>query len=467
MISTTLKILTYDGSIEELNILCTFDFEDCNYLIAINSDNDYVCRKIKWSFWKGMYQNAASINNQALKVAFMLLKKAKCNPDFYVFHAEHYSITKGKNSNNYSIRKRGELRALKPYVKVIPLLSRLTVSIIFALIYGFICVNTSEITIAANVFGGLSRNRLQILIYSIQVLGVILLFLIRNFERNLADLCFNALIPYNVISLIAGCKVNTPVRIVVFTITALSSILWIFPKMIQAVKARKKTVKSRCWKKALHRCYAPFVACLCVAYIAIHFLGISLYEYSGAKINVKSVDYQLYYSAKIGLEGSKWNDYDTQERLDLLQIICDYECTCSLGCKSPKVLAGHLEQDTIYGEYNQTMNTITININHLKNDSAEKVLNTLLHEVRHAYQYALVKMFNKVEENLDMEDLMLPCFRNALSFRNDFDNYKNNDDDYYDYYDQEIERDSRNWALFMVKEIYWEYLYPDKEELNQ
>ena len=168
------------------------------------------------------------------------------------------------------------------------------------------------------------------------------------------------------------------------------------------------------------------------------------------------------------IQSEKWGTYSIQEKLDILQVICDYECKNNLGCESPEVVAGHPERDTIYGSYSSKTKTITISVEHLANDPAEDVLDTLLHEARHAYQHAIVNAFNAIEENLSEEAKALSCFRTIEDYRDNFENYISGNEDYFSYYDQDVESDSRSWAEWRIMSEYYYYVHPltDEEQSN-
>lgn len=457
------EIMTDYGSTEEMNVLCSFNYDDKNYLLAIDEENDYVCRRIKYNPWKGTYIDTNPVRKDVIRIGNILLRKAESNKEFYRFKAEHYIVSDEQGTLRF--RKQRKLYLLDRKIKCIPFLTRLLVAEFFALTYGFLCVHTSEIAVAANVFNIASRSKLVTVTYLIQVIGALFLFLVRKTNRDWSDLYFNAIIPYNTISLVGFFRVNKEIRVTVISIVIVSVLILILPKVIQAIRTRKKAQRIKCWKTALRRCYTPFVICLCVVYVAVHFFGLSVYTYSSNKVeNVDTQSIESFKSVRDSLQSEKWETYSNQEKLDILQVICDYECKNNLGCDSPKVVAGHPERDTIYGSYSSKTKTITISVEHLANDSAENVLDTLLHEARHAYQHATVNAFNAIEENLSEEAKALSCFKAMESYRNNFENYISGNEDYYSYYDQDVESDSRSWAEWRIMSEYYYYVHPLSDE---
>ena len=161
------------------------------------------------------------------------------------------------------------------------------------------------------------------------------------------------------------------------------------------------------------------------------------------------------------LRAEAWDKCSVQEKLDILQTICNYECERDLGCRTPVIVAGYMERDEVKGDYNDLTNTICLPVEDIENDPASFVLSTVLHETRHAYQHAVVKAFNAIEDRLSEEDLDLSCFRFMLSYRDSMDNYSDGRDDFYTYYGQYIESDSREWAAWKILHEYDIFLYPD------
>lgn len=91
-----LKIMTNHGTEEALKVLCSFNYDTQNYLLAIDKNGDCVCRKIEFNPWSGMYIDADPIEDEVLRIASLLLTKASANKEFYKFKAEHYLNNCGK-----------------------------------------------------------------------------------------------------------------------------------------------------------------------------------------------------------------------------------------------------------------------------------------------------------------------------------------------------------------------------------
>lgn len=85
----------------------------------------------------------------------------------------------------------------------------------------------------------------------------------------------------------------------------------------------------------------------------------------------------------------KWKTYSTKERITILQELADMEADV-LGIPSIPLTAEEMGPFTL-GGYNPKGKAIGISISHMLTVSAEKSINTVCHEMFHAYQYYLVE----------------------------------------------------------------------------
>lgn len=451
------------GSVDRTRLLCTFFYEGINYILTLEEDGDYACCEMGWNPWKGLYQITDPVSDEADGIADFLLERAEQNPDFYTFQGEHYRIS--DRDGRIQVRKQRKLKLLRSPARFAPLALHLIVSVLLAVLYGFFCVHTSEIMIAANLFSKLPRSAVVAIIYGIQMAGAVALLFLRRREWSFWDLWLNALIPYHLLTLILSLKASRAFRLVALAILVVSLLVWVLPKALCALKTKNKVRRNANWRVSLKRLYAPLFICMCAAFIAVHFWELPIYPYSGNQAQIREARGEvLLDEIKDRLKNTKWKEYGTQEKLDILQTVCTYECTENLGCVSPKVLSGQPENDRVYGEYSENTNTVLIDIDHLENDPLATVLDTLLHEARHAYQHAVVKAFSEIETGLDDQALALNCFKTIASFRDNFEHYYTGKDDLFAYYHQVVEYDSRVWAQERMKSTYLNFIYLTDEE---
>ena len=172
----------------------------------------------------------------------------------------------------------------------------------------------------------------------------------------------------------------------------------------------------------------------------------------------------LYYNIELcqRLEEQAWDTLDLQEKTELLQAISDYECIFILGCEPVRLQIGDTHRKNVLGEYHHATRCITIDEEHVRSDGVTDVLDTLLHETRHVYQNNLVDMYQSLGGQLKEEYVNLLPFRQAQEYSLEFDAYCHGEDDFTQYYNQEVERDSREWADKRLREYYFGFVYPDR-----
>ncbi len=166
-----------------------------------------------------------------------------------------------------------------------------------------------------------------------------------------------------------------------------------------------------------------------------------------------------YETALIKIEEGIWLTLDESDKLAVLQSICDYESTVTLGCGVLKIGTEDVEQDNLHGYYRHCDREIIFNRSHLLASKAEDVIVTLMHELRHAWQATVADMYISVKGSLDAAYLNLSIYRQAETFHYEMTHYTDHEVNFDLYYAQEIEKDSREWADRMLYQKYFSLIY--------
>ena len=163
------------------------------------------------------------------------------------------------------------------------------------------------------------------------------------------------------------------------------------------------------------------------------------------------------YNKALGsLHEDVWYGLDTEEKLNVLQRIADHECALVLGCDTVEIKAALMSTEGLYGAYNPIVHNITISSEIIEKMDMETVLDTLIHEVRHSWQRQAAEIYFKVSGILSEEELEISFFRDARTYLDEFRDYEFGILDYDAYYEQTVERDSREYASVRVDEILYE-----------
>ena len=461
--------IPYDyGMKERLNLLCSFDFDGRHYFIARDPvDNELVCRQMRWSIFKGTHQLSRPLSQKVLGVANTLLHRLDEEPGTNKFKGEHYHVKYIEKDGSRSFRYVKQSSCsdyFAPFMMNFSTPIRFVIALIVAAIYAFVYTQSSGMMWATTVFPGMYRIPLKIMLYTFELIGAAVLFKIRDEDRGWWDFILNSLIPLNLITIIGLAKVNLAARIVIICLAVLFGLFKVMPLIRSLTAKSTRKVKKKKVHRALGKMYAPVLICvLCCIYV-VKIFGIDGYtNIAATKTSYQESETIMshYGEALESINENVWKNLTTQQRIDALQSICDYECANIFGCRTATVQTGCPQSKYILGEYNHITNTILINVDHMNEDSVHDVVNTLLHETRHVYQRSVVNMLNDVEEKLDDEDMRLSIFQYASSMRANFDNYKSGSLNFEDYYGQSAEADSRSWAECETTERYDRYIYID------
>lgn len=146
------------------------------------------------------------------------------------------------------------------------------------------------------------------------------------------------------------------------------------------------------------------------------------------------------------LKEGQWSKLPPENKLGILQFIANAEAV-SLGIPSVPAESGKLGMYTL-GEYNHDDKALTIDLQHVNVDSSEACVETISHEVFHAYQCYVI-------DSVDWDDESSQCayFEQALEWKNNSNDYHHYGDEYYE---QPLEVDARAYSEVASKAYFLE-----------
>ena len=151
------------------------------------------------------------------------------------------------------------------------------------------------------------------------------------------------------------------------------------------------------------------------------------------------------------LEESKWQTLTNNQKLDVLQMVCNGE-RIRLGIQSSIRIKSRYFENNLLGSYVKADQTIIINTKLLKEGTAEEVMACTTHECFHSLQYDLVALYDSVPD----EKKKLMIFNTVEKYKTEFSNYKDGYcADFNDYYGQSVEEDARSYENY-APDVYLE-----------
>ena len=152
------------------------------------------------------------------------------------------------------------------------------------------------------------------------------------------------------------------------------------------------------------------------------------------------------------IEEDKWEVLSVNEKMNVLNTIVSIEKE-ELGIPYALNVTEEKLSEGLVAQYHPLSNTIKIDKDYMNDCTSDEVVDSICHEVYHAYQNCLVELY----ENSSMEYRNLVVFKSVPEYKKEFTQYKDGMDEIFDYYMQTCECDARAYAASRVK-YYQDYL---------
>ena len=148
------------------------------------------------------------------------------------------------------------------------------------------------------------------------------------------------------------------------------------------------------------------------------------------------------------LQPEQWEKLDNQQKIDVLQVVLNYESRM-IGLEKHMNISAKKLRDGVMGHCIYERSMIQIDIEHL-GDTPESVYNTVAHEVCHAAQH----QYKDIYDSLTPSQQQLIYFRDAAIYSYELENYINTEKgDYYGYYSQRIESEARTRGIIAYHQM--------------
>ena len=202
-------------------------------------------------------------------------------------------------------------------------------------------------------------------------------------------------------------------------------------------------------------------ACLCIPMLLQQvFTGGSLY--ASVKAETSLVDEDVMIAENMDsillLQEEEWAKLSSGEKLSVLQTIANIERNYFGLPNEVTVVSGALEKDLL-GHYNDNTHTVCISVDSLEHDDARECLDTITHECYHSYQARQVDALRGADKELKG----LRLFQAARAYGQEYACYKDVDSDPEGYWNQDLEKHARAYAIVAVT-FYYELIEKYLEE---
>ena len=445
-----------EQSVERIDrnvIRCVLSCEKKLYIIFTDSCGENYIVRARWNIYQGFQYLDESVPPRVTSFADSILHRHMSDVHHYPLCGEWYEIkaytceekTRWRIRRSGGRRKTGLLKCLSTGMQYL-------IAVIFSLLV-YVLHRDAAASWLHSVLPYFKSSTLELIILIGHMTGITLLFCWFDRYRDFFDLYFNACLPIGLVITIGMMKCILWMRIVVPLGFVAACLMAAFCMGSTEGRVRLNGEYFR----------------LALIILLVFTLTLSSTGGLHADTDTTKMEYmiseeaeRIYLQTCEKLESETWDDMTSRERLDVLQIICDYECVVVLGCEPVRVESGVPVRSTILGQYNGQTRRCLINESHLKRGDVDDVLETALHEVRHAYQNSLTEMYSTLEEHISDKYKNLYPFRQAKLYAAELANYCSGEENYQKYYSQEVEKDCRAWAETRLNEFYIDYIFPQE-----
>ncbi len=436
-------------------ISCVIQWEGKLYGMVRQTSDRYGLIPIRWDSYRGFLTCVTTVPREVLFHAERLVCLHERSPETYPLLGEWYEL------RNQGTEQKCALSLFPIGTKWNPLLRWLlpwTLQLLWAIFVGAImtavCMNSALKWLGAILL--FDSLYLRIFVVACEGVGVMALFLVLKDHRSPWELTLNAAVPLGLI-LVCGILVCHPWMWLVLALgSAGTAAIVVAVRSLEPRGKRKKGRALAAWlRKAL-----IFLLLAMILPSQIFELDARMQQtVPDALTEPKKSELMAYYEDNFEyLEEPIWDRLRLSEQHILLQRVVDYECTFVLGCEPPTVEIEEIADEGVLGRFCPLSKKIVVDREHVLFNEVDQVVETVLHEARHAYQKYLVQMYQSLQTSIRPEDDNLEIFQEARAFEKEFE--KGELRDYDEYYAQAIERDSRSFADQRMMDYYLSFIYP-------
>lgn len=273
-------------------------------------------------------------------------------------------------------------------------------------------------------------------------------------------------VPFGLYTVLTYIKTVGNWMLIILALAVTLSVIYTVLQMIMIRKIKNRRNKGTVIKRRLHRCCVASQSVVTIALLMVmgtigaqgvfgdNILNSSISAAASNQDMPQTISNNI--DTILLLQEEEWANLTTQEKLDILQTVANIEAHY-LGLPNELNVGAANLGEYILACYNDRTYTISIDLDHLENDSVYDVLDSCCHEAYHSYQHRLVDAYNAADENFKELRIYKPAARYGL----EFSNYIDGDFNFSSYYSQDYEMDARDYAEDAVYDYYdkiFEYL---------
>lgn len=325
-----INTLKHMEDIDSHSILFSFFYESKQYMVLCpkNKNSERCeCIEVHWDAWNGFSHIRQIVPEEILNMGNAIIRWHDNNNKKYPLKGENYTVFKSIVNGEERIKIRKEERySIQSLKRCLPTVIHFMIAIAWAVMNALIYKTTA--TQLLSIFMPTSEPVVIMkVVWLIELLGSSILFVVCWEHRDPIDTYFNALLPIGLINMIGATKNIQWMRFAIpIAMVGVSIVCYLFIYRHQDMRKTRGKVADAI------RLATILIAILCLIYSAI--AGVPSYAYqANERIEINQTEKQIeeqYLAACERLNNCEWSGYTTQEKLDILQQISDYECVVKL-----------------------------------------------------------------------------------------------------------------------------------------
>ncbi len=435
----------------------TFDLRDNCYAVSTDHNGVLSIVSVEYSVFGGYKTSPIIPDDDAIDIALSIYRRSAANPTRYPLCSEHYKATVYDNGNNKRLRvTKGNGRPFSPLRRVAALASCIFVTACVLYVLALVLIYGLK-PIFMHHLPGDAESTLDFWI-------VIFLFA-AAFSAFVSTKV--STINFYTLGVFAPCFIMEVIHNMDIEYSPHLSNIAIVSLIIGGLYFIYTGVYNKFFLKNIGRFFFK-ICVLSLAVSCIFCIAASTKSDDDSNtdyIELRETVSAEYDDATTALVYESWDKLPDDRRLDILQKVAAYEAVFTLGIPIPRVVSTKLKSDEL-GISDHISNTIQISAEHIAQNDVYYVVRTLLHELRHMWQYKASQFIRDLSPEITEKYRDFHMIREFVEYDRNLYNYISPEQDKVKYYNQTVESDSRRWASEHMKENYYFIKEPDEEIIS-
>ncbi len=431
----------------------TFSLKNTRYIVMFDQDcpRTFDCRECSWNLWHGYRQEEYCASRTAHYVAGRIIRQGLLSGKDCFTGEDYATELEGTPcKGRLHVRRTGK-RFFTEIKRIAPILIRFTVQMLMCMVSWSLLID-DVVPWVQSILKCNDTTLLRVLLMAAGFGCSALMFVLDRSSRRLFVYAIQALLPIGAVYVLGILWVYHGARIAALIAIPVAIVVAFLWHRFMLEDDFPFAIAGFCRTMAVVLCLTAIVPMLYLPLrpVVLDTPAVIADQGDREEILLRNLE------AREHLEYWDWMALTTEKKLEYAQSIADYECVYTLGIAPVAVCTAIISDPDVRGTYSDSDGLVTIQYDVLCHESPGVVLEVVLHEVRHAYQYRVVDMYEALlaQGGIPEEYRSLAAIQTVESFYKEHLDYCSSEQNFDQYYDQVVEQDSRRFASQRIRESY-------------